>query len=255
MSIFKGRYKIYTSYYPSGDFAMRSIALAKNNAVKYPSCLSTFTQDNAKIFPHPEVRNILNYHSGQTILFEDDTIHYLYEIVTGTVKTYTILNDGRRQITGFYTKGDILGLPARGRYFYSAEAITDTTVCYHTLSRMEQLLQSNPDLAQKMIEIAYHQLSDTHAQLVSLGRKKPDERVATFLLNCQRWTTIQVPSQEAVVSLPMSRLDIADYLGLTQETVCRVFSKFNRAGLIKLLSASQFTLKDQKQLSTLAQTL
>lgn len=199
-----------------------------------------------------KVRNILKYHPDQIIAFENDPIKYLYEIIAGTVKTYKILNDGRRQITDFYTKGDVIGLPVDGRYFHTIEAITEASICCHSKIQMKRLMDSDPDFTLKIIKSAHDRLSDAHEQMISLGRKTPDERIAAFLLKCQKWATIQIPAQNFIINLPMSRVDIADYTGLRQETVCRIFSKFKRAGLITLLRSDQLILNDHRQLLKLA---
>jgi len=221
-----------------------------NNPSKYLS--NTPSNNLGNRHAPPKVNNILRYRPGQIIAFEDDMIDYLYEIVTGTVKTYKILNDGRRLITGFYTPGDIIGLPTEGVYFHTAEALTETTVCCYRKTQIEKLMDSNANLSRKIFKMTYHRLRDAYEQMVSLGRKKPDERIAAFLLNCQKWATVQIPSQNIIITLPMSRLDIADYLGLTQETVCRVLSKFKRAGLISLLRPDQIILINSSKLSRLA---
>jgi len=231
---------------------MRPTAAAKTIARDYYPSFITPAKGAGNLREYPKINNILRYRPGQIIVFEGDVIDYLYEIVTGTVKTYKILNDGRRLITGFHAMGDIIGLPTDGRYFHSAETITEVTVCCYRKGQIEKLMGSNPNLAKKIVKMAFGRLQDSYEQMVSLGRKRPDERVATFLLNCQKWATVQIPSQNVMINLPMSRLDIADYLGLTQETVCRVFSLFKHAGLITLVRPDQIILKNSPQLSKLA---
>ena len=198
------------------------------------------------------VRNVVKYRPGHIIVFENDPVKHLYEIMTGTVKTYKMLNDGRRQITGFYTRGDVIGLPVDDRYFYTVEAITAASVCCHSKIQMKRLMDSDSDFTLKILKSAHDRLRDAHEQMITLGRKTPDERIAAFLLICQKWATIQIPAQNIIINLPMSRVDIADYTGLRQETVFRIFSKFKQAGLITLLRSDRLILKNHAQLVKLA---
>jgi len=195
--------------------------------------------------------NRVKYHPDQLIILEGDKIECLYEIISGTVRLYKILNDGRRFITNFCTKGDIIGLPTGGNYFHSVEAVSKTTVRYYNMGQIKKMMETEPGFAQDIVHMAHNRLNDACEQMITLARKNPEERVATFLLNYPKWSSVSNP-ENFIINIPMSRLDIADHLGLTQETVCRVLSKFKREGLIELLRSDQLILKKRKELSECA---
>ncbi len=235
---------------------MSYIAPAEINAQRHDQPFIAHYENRKNITGYSKagtrVGNILKYHPDQIIVFENDPIKHLYEIMTGTVKAYKMLDDGRRQITGFYTRGDVIGLPVDGRYSCTVEAITEASICCHSRIQMKRLMDSDPDFARKAIRSAYDGLNDAHEQMITLGRKTPDERIAAFLLKCRKWATIQIPDHNFIINLPMSRVDIADYTGLRQETVCRIFSKFKQTGLITLLRSDQLIIRDHKRLLELA---
>ena len=166
------------------------------------------------------------------LLFQEgDTISHVYEVLSGTIKTTKTLFDGRQQVIAFFVRGDVIGLPLESKAYYSAEAVTATIVHSYPISQVEKLMSSSPIAAKAIIALVHDDSVEHMDHMVSLGRRRPTERVASFLLKWQK--NLEDEREGAtLVDLPMSRIDIADYLGLTQETVCRVLTKFRRAGLI-----------------------
>lgn len=188
---------------------------------------------------------------GATILLEGDPADRLFNIVQGTVKIYRLLPDGRRQITGFLMPGDFLGLALATRNPYSAEAIGPVTLCRFDRRRFEHLVDDHPQLERRLLTDATAELSAAHEQMLLLGRKTAREKVASFLVTLHARVARRggVPDR---LSLPMSRTDIGDYLGLTIETVSRVFSLLRREGVLALHGASEVEILDRAALDAAA---
>jgi CRP/FNR family transcriptional regulator len=165
---------------------------------------------------------------------QDQVMHELMIVLDGMVKLYQDLEDGRRQVIGFLGPGDLLGSIKRTAGIHcTAEAITDVTACTFERAAFLDLVQAFPDLAFQLLITATDEIEAKHDHVVMLGRQRPQERMATFLLTLQsRWQGSGGPRSE--VPIPMSRADIADFLGLTVETVSRTLSRFKSQGLIDM---------------------
>jgi len=168
----------------------------------------------------------------------------LYNVTDGVVKIYKMMPDGRRQVTGFLFPGDFLGLIQNDSYAYSAEAVTETRLCQFPRVRLEMLLRELPKLEQRLLGMASHELAAAQDQMVLLGRKSARERVASFLLMLAKATERQGP-QADLIAVPMTRSDIADYLGLTMETVSRSLTQLSSENLIRLLNEKHVHLIDR----------
>jgi CRP/FNR family transcriptional regulator len=189
---------------------------------------------------------------GATIMTEGDPADLVFNIIQGTVKVYRLLPDGRRQITGFLMGGDFLGLAMTERNPYSAEAVGPVTLCRFSRQRFEQLIDRFPRLERRMLVKASNELFAAQDQMLLLGRKTAREKVASFLLMLARRNAARGAPGKAV-SLPMSRTDIGDFLGLTIETVSRVFTQLRRDGLIALRGANQVDILDRDALALAAE--
>lgn len=167
------------------------------------------------------------------LFFEMDPARYVYEVTEGILKLYRLTSDGRRQITGFVYPGQFLGLTQAGCHVATAETITPVTVWCYPRERLEELIDEMPSLARRLLSLANDELLSAQNQILWLGRKNTMERVGAFLLQLAERTRAGGgdPSQ---LHLPMSRTDIADYLGLTVETVSRTFTRLRKMGAIKL---------------------
>jgi CRP/FNR family transcriptional regulator len=168
-----------------------------------------------------QVRNF----PARTMLFDQGALAgSVFNVTEGIVRLYKSLPDGRRQIVGFALPGDFLGLALMDRYGVAAEAVTPVKVCRFARSAFLLYVDGKPHLLRRLHEFAGHELSLAQDQMLLLGRKTAEEKVAAFLLNLQaRYGRIGANS--VTVPLPMSRQDIADYLGLTIETVSRTLTK------------------------------
>lgn len=151
----------------------------------------------------------------------------VFNVTEGVVRLYKSLPDGRRQIMGFALPGDFLGLALMDRYGVTAEAVTRVQACRFVRASFLSYVDDKPHLLRRLHEFAGHELSLAQDQMLLLGRKTAEEKVAAFLINLQsRYGRIGPTS--VTVPLPMSRQDIADYLGLTIETVSRTLTKLAR---------------------------
>lgn len=186
-----------------------------------------------------------------TITIEAEPVTALYNITVGTVKLFKLLSDGRRQITGFLSVGDFLGLALTDLHAYSAEAVTLVTACRFERPKLESLLQTYPSMERRLLENAFHELAAAQDQMMMLGRKTARERVASFLI-IQSDRGLREKISPTLLRLPMSRTDIADYLGLTTETVSRTITAMRKEGLIELVDMDKIRLLDLSSLKKIA---
>ena len=189
--------------------------------------------------------------AGGTIFDEAEPARHVFNITAGAVKIYKLLADGRRAITGFLFPGDFLGLTQRDAYAFSAEALMDTTMCRFPREKLERLLDQIPTLERRLLGLASHELAAAQDQMLLLGRKTAKERLASFLLLLSNAARRHGRPHDPI-EVPMSRSDIADYLGLTIETVSRTFSQMKREGLIQLLDGNRVRLAKEAAIRALA---
>ena len=175
---------------------------------------------------------------GETIVAEDDANDSVYSLTHGCIKLYKSLSDGRCQNIGFLLPGDFLGNIHSSGYLYSADAVTEGRLCRFSRTQLQSVFQQYPHLERRLFGIVDNELSLARDQMLLLGRKSARERVASFLMHMyRRAKRSQLPLQP--MSLPMTRMDIADYLGLTTESVSRTFTKLRKEGLLALPKANQ----------------
>src|SRR3990167_174597 len=169
---------------------------------------------------------------GEELFAEGNASEFFYKVVSGTVRTYKLLSDGRRQIDEFHLAGDIFGLEPGEQHRFSAEAVEDASVVMFRRRRFAAIAQEDPSLGDQVMASLMHNLERAHDHMMLLGRKSAQERIATFLLDMSK----RIAKGDSF-DLPMQRSDIADHLGLTIETVSRTLTQFARDGLIKLAAA------------------
>jgi len=186
---------------------------------------------------------------GETLFAEGDETNSVYEIVRGTLRLVKLLPDGRRQITGFLSAGRLLGLAPEGAHVYTAEAVTEVTLCRYGRAAFERLIDEVPGFARRLLDVTSHELRVAQDQMLLLGRKTATEKVASFLLLIAEQ---QDGDGTLEVDLPMTRSDIADYLGLTIETVSRTLTKLKQDGLIALQEPHRIKIRNRDQLEELA---
>ena len=188
----------------------------------------------------------------QQMLFQEgDDAGNVYNILAGMLKLYKLLPDGRRQITGFVHRGDFLGISATGAYSYGAEAITDVALCRFPRRQLYLLFDRFPKIEGRLLGIATDELTAAQDQMLLLGRKTAAEKLASFLLGLARRMN-GVDGEDKPVTVPMTRGDIADYLGLTVETVSRTLGRLKKAGLIVIAEAHSITIVKPDELRDIA---
>src|SRR6201993_4302299 len=158
--------------------------------------------------------NEFTYKKGTEVYGEREPADYIYQVKTGAVRSYKLLSDGRRQIGAFHLAGDIFGLENGSEHRFTAEAIVDTTVRLIKRQSLEMVAESDAMVARNLLSMTTNNLQHAEDHMLLLGRKTSLERVAAFLLEMDKRLT-----PTGIIALPMSRRDIADYLGLTLETV------------------------------------
>ena len=192
------------------------------------------------------VASEFSYRKDEEIYGEDEPAEYVYQVMSGAVRTYKLLSDGRRQIGAFHLPGDVFGLETGAAHRLAAEAITDTTVRLVKRRSLEQAAAVDVQVARKLWTMTAGDLRHAEDHMLLLGRKTAMERVATFLLEMDRRLTVA-----GMLALPMCRRDIGDYLGLTLETVSRALSQLHSQGVLGFSGARQIVLRNRQRLHTM----
>ena len=189
------------------------------------------------------VANPRKLERGQVFIEEGRPAIDFFNITSGTVKLYKMLPDGRQQITGFAGSGHFLGLAVSETYAFTAEAIEPIELCRFSRPKLRTLLDDFPALEKRLLETACNELVAAQEQMLLLGRKTARERVASFLAT-RHGESSACGKVSDRISLPMTRAEIADYLGLTIETVSRTLTRFKSEGKIALPSRDEVELLD-----------
>ncbi|MFN0023677.1 MAG: helix-turn-helix domain-containing protein [Parvularculaceae bacterium] len=181
--------------------------------------------------------------AGETLFVEGEPARYCYEVVSGVMKEYCTLEDGQREISDFYSAGDFVGVCGHDEQTQTAEAVT------HCLLRCIPLdaLLGRPgfelDGPPKLVDVLVSRLDRSRERSTLISRRNAEQRVAGFLRFLSRRS-----ADAQTISIPMSRQDIGDYLGLTIETVCRTLTEFKRSGVIVMPTARSFVIQDEAAL-------
>lgn len=204
-----------------------------------------------QVAPRPETGGmaiagqVLNFAQDSEIYAECSEVRSFYKVVSGVVRTCKFLSDGRRQIEGFHSAGDIFGLELGDSHGMSAEAVSDCTIVAYRWRGLSAAAARNEQMAPQIFHFAMQCLQRAQQHALLLGRRSAAQRVAAFLVE------MADDEEPATVHLAMTRQDIADYLGLTIETVSRTLSQFERDHLITLPSTRHVVLEDRDALMAL----
>ncbi len=220
-------------------------AVCKIRSYSFCRCLH---DDQLKVFS--EISDEKEFRDKQTIFLQQGPSRHLYNITKGNIKIYKLLSDGRIQIIGFLYPGDFFGSYKRGKYNYSAEAIGNVRLCVFRQEVLDEYLEKNMNLSKELLHITSHELTLAQDRMGVLGKMNANERVAKFILNISDQRA-RIGWQDNPVSLPMTRQDIADYLGLTLETVSREITRFKTSNLIKAMTSKQIFISDREKLTNL----
>ncbi len=187
-----------------------------------------------------------SYGRNESIYGEGEPAEYVYQVVRGAVRSYRLLSDGRRQIGAFHLPGDLFGLESGSTHRLTAEAIVDTSLRMVKRRALEAAAKSDVRVACTLWTMTAADLRHAEDHMLLLGRKTAAQRVATFLLEMDRRLSIA-----GIFALPMGRGDIADYLGLTLETVSRTLSQLQGEGVLGFSGARQITLRNRPRLAAM----
>jgi CRP/FNR family nitrogen fixation transcriptional regulator len=189
---------------------------------------------------------VMHFAADRQIYAEGDEARSFYKVVSGVVRTCRFLSDGRRQIDAFHMGGEVFGFEAGKDHRMTAEAVSDCTVVAYRRRGLEEVIAQDEKLGRWFFSHAMNSLALTREHLLLLGRGSAAQKISAFLLEAA-----EREGNDGFIDLAMSRQDIADYLGLTIETVSRTLSQLERDGAIKLPTARRILLKDKRALRML----
>ena len=159
----------------------------------------------------------------------------VHNLTSGVARLYKLLPDGRRQVIGFALPGDFLGTSPSDRYTFSADAVDAITVCRLSREAFTHFIEHRPHFLLRINEFAARELMLTQDHMLLLGRRTAEEKVAAFLVGWRERLN-HIGDKRQTISLPMSRQDIADYLGLRIETVSRTLTRFEREKILVIVA-------------------
>lgn len=194
------------------------------------------------------VKRKQTYRRGEVLFHAGEPMEFVFALRSGSAKTYVLTEDGREQVTGFHIAGEILGLGALGCGHHGAEAraLETTSVCKVELARLDEIGKSIPALHKAMFRIMGGQIRHDEELVLMLGQRSAEERLASFLLSLSdRLSRRSYSATE--FRLSMSRQDIGNYLGIAEETVCRILARMQGDRLIEV-DRRQIRLLDRSAL-------
>jgi CRP/FNR family transcriptional regulator len=189
-----------------------------------------------------------------TVFREGDAAGRVFTLIKGVARLSRLLPDGKQQVVGFRFAGDLLGYTTRPTYPFDAELLTEARLCRIDRTQLDGMLRRYPVLEHRLLDLCVQELTATQEQLVTVGRRSAESRVAAFLLSL-RDSGLRRGQAGAVLDMPMTRADIADFLGLTLETVSRSLTAFRKRGWIREPAHQRVELLNQAAISALAQGL
>jgi len=193
---------------------------------------------------------IAHFSRNHMIFAEGDTADYSYKVLAGAVRLSKMMSDGRRQIAEFALPGDFFGINWLDDHAVSAEALNDVTLVCYSRGRLDRLCDENHDVREEIFSNLRHDLWAAQNHLVILGRQSALERVASFFVHLARRSR---STDKNKIEIPMTRQDIADYLGLTIETVCRMLTKLKISGTIDIPDRHTIVVRNMAALKRAAQ--
>lgn len=199
-------------------------------------------QSGTNVESKPDNRFYQRLPAGRHLFHEGDDADNLYEVERGMLRLVRVMENGRRQIVAFALPGDVVGFPEGDVHHTDCDAITDSVVQAYRRSALDVCI-SNPDLHHRLTRAALHEICAMQDHFMMLSSKSAAEKIAAFLITLAE--RIGEPCPDGIhVNIPMRRVDIADFLGLTTETVCRTFTHFRKSSLIKLETAQKAIVTD-----------
>lgn len=193
---------------------------------------------------------IAHFGRNNTIFAEGDGADYSYKVIAGAVRLSKMMSDGRRQISEFALPGDFFGINWLEEHAVTAEALNNVSLICYARGRLDRLCDENREVREEIFSNLRHDLWAAQNHLVILGRQSALERVASFFVHlAERSRT----TDKSKIDVPMTRQDIADYLGLTIETVCRMLTKLKSSGIIDIPDRHTIHVRNMAALKRAAQ--
>jgi CRP/FNR family transcriptional regulator len=226
-------------------------------ALFLPQVTETFAPPRAIFWEGDKAAHVFHVLEGCLRLYRimqdgrGDKAAHVFHVLEGCLRLYRIMQDGRRAILGFSYAGELLGVSFRNIYPFTAEAVTPVRLRRLARHRFHELVDGRQDLRSQLLTKISSEMTAAQDQIMRLGRTAADERVATFLLHIARRTGADALTP-VEINVPFGRLDIADYLGLTVETVSRELSKLRRDGLISMMGPHNIILRRLRSLRAIA---
>lgn len=200
-----------------------------------------------------DIKYYRSFSAGQPVMWAGDHMDFVASVVSGVATLTQTMEDGRTQMVGLLLPSDFVGRPGRGAAAYTVTATTDLTMCCFRRKPFEQMISTTPHIAHRLLEMTLDELDAAREWMLVLGRKTAREKIASLLSIVARRDALlgsAAPGRELVFDLPLTREAMADYLGLTLETVSRQMSALKRDGVIKLSGKRKVTIPDMDQLMT-----
>jgi len=224
-----------------------NLNLAANHAVAMKAPVDS---RDLMLAPLKSIGTISRFVRNETIFSEGDSVNASFKVVRGAVRLCKVLPDGRRQIADFRLAGDFFGLEAMDEYALTAEALGDVVAVRYSRARLDRLEDEQADVRRDLMGVLRRDLTAAQMHLIMLGRQTAMERVASFLVQL---ASRQDAESGKSIEVPMGRQDIADYLGLTIETVCRAISEMKRARTIDVPDRHHIVIRNLAALQSVAE--
>ncbi len=198
-----------------------------------------------------QIKYYRKYEAGQTVVWSGDRMEFVGSVVSGIATLTQTMEDGRTQMVGLLLPSDFVGRPGRGNAAYDVVATTDLVMCCFRKQPFEDLMNKTPHIAHRLLEMTLDELDAAREWMLVLGRKTAREKIASLLsIIARRDASLHLRSAEGqlVFDLPLTREAMADYLGLTLETVSRQISALRKDGVIHLEGKRHVTVPDMERL-------
>jgi CRP/FNR family transcriptional regulator len=211
------------------------ISLGRCSACAVRSLSICGALDQADLAELERISRHVHLAPSETLFTAGQVASSVHSLTAGVARLYKLLPDGRRQVIGFALPGDFLGTAPSDRYSYSVDAVDSVSTCRLSVEAFTQFIEQRPHLLLRINEFVARELMLAQDQMLLLGRRTAEEKVAAFLI-AWRGRQGRAGNDQQTITLPMSRQDIADYLGLTIETVSRTLTRFEREKLLIIIA-------------------
>lgn len=199
--------------------------------------------DDTELSRLEQIKSYATFEAGQPIIWRGDALTSFSSLVVGIASLSRTMEDGRTQVVGLLLPSDFIGRPGREFVDFDVTAVTDVTLCQFQRRPFENLVEEVPHISQRMLEMALDELSAAREWMVLLGRKTAREKIATFLEMIIRRSTVPGLATHTY-TLPLTREEIANFLGLTLETVSRQLTAMRKDGIVAFTDRRSFTITD-----------